>query len=271
MASEKTKTKRFYSYDEDTKAIAHLDIIGFSSLTENYGVEDSPAGLVFTFFENCILPYRSSMKTAAPVFKREVPADLSRPGHQHGFWYKEVPEGAVNFIYLSDSAILYSCSLTHLFRELSAIMGAAVVFGVPVRATVSIGDLHHSEWVERPGSAICLYGAGLTRAVTMDKEAMKGKALRVGLSEDVARLMRQLPAMDQFLIEPNEDLEICQLRWWLQALEPFQGRSESEQLRWHYKCWYSEKSTGTWFQGPNKTDADKIVEQGYQELKSLSR
>lgn len=47
-------------------------------------------------------------------------------------------------------------------------MGAAVVFGVPVRAVVTIGDLNHSEWVERPGSAVCLYGAGLTRAAAID-------------------------------------------------------------------------------------------------------
>lgn len=84
------------------------------------------------------------------------------------FWYNEVPDGAVNFIYLSDSATLYCSSLTHLFRELRAIMGAAVVFGVPVRAVVTIGDLNHSEWVERPGSAVCLYGAGLTRAAAID-------------------------------------------------------------------------------------------------------
>ncbi|RYZ82943.1 MAG: hypothetical protein EOP04_20990, partial [Proteobacteria bacterium] len=188
MAELAGKGKRFYSYDRDTKAIAHIDIIGFSSLTERFGIEESPAQLVFTFFENCILRYRESMKSAAPEFKREVPADLEQNGHKMGFWYHEVPDGAVNFIYLSDSAILYSSSLTHLFRELSGIIGSAIVWGVPVRATVTIGDLHHSEWVERPGSAICLYGAGLSKAAAMDKNEMKGTALRVGLSDEVAKI-----------------------------------------------------------------------------------
>lgn len=271
MAESAEKSKRFYSYDRDTKAIAHIDMVGFSALTEKFGNGESPAQLVFTFFENCILPYRNSMKAAAPEFGREVPADLTENGHRHGFWYKEVALGAVNFIYLSDTVILYSNSLTHLFRELSAIMGATIVFGVPVRATVTIGDLHHSEWVERPGSAICLYGAALSRAAQMDKTVMSKKAMRVGLSSEVVTLAQNLPHLRQYLLPPGEDLSTYQLKWWREALTASHGRSESEQLRWHYDRWYEDKEVGKWFEGKNKEDADKAIQTAESDLKSLNR
>lgn len=152
--------KSFYSYSQDKKAVAFIDILGFSHLTGK-GDDGDHAMLTFTLLENCVLPYRNSMKEGIPQFSREIPADLNHSGHRDGFWYKEIPEGAVNFVYLSDSLILYSNSLTHLFRELSAIFGAAIIFGVPIRAGISMGDIHHSEWIERPGTGICLYGSAL--------------------------------------------------------------------------------------------------------------
>lgn len=267
-----SQSKNFYSYAEDTKAIAFIDIIGFGNLTKSYSSENSPAESTFLFFENCLLPYRESMKPGNPFFKREVPLNnSSASGHKYGFWYKEVKEGAVNFIYLSDSAVLYSSSLTHLFRELCAIFGSAVVWGVPVRAVITIGDLHHSEWIERPGSAICFYGGTLTRATEIEKKK-KGKGMRIWLDDEAEKLALQVPELKDLIQAKTASDENAQLKWWRQALTAAGGKKESDQLKWHYDRWFNEKCIRHWFKGPNKEDTDvAIAEAGLFTIKSWKR
>lgn len=263
-------SKRFYSYPNDTKAIAFIDIIGFSALTKKFSTDSNLAQLVFVSHENCILNYRSSMKTTAG-FSREVPANLNDPGHLNGFWYKEVPEASVNFIYLSDSVVMYSSSLSHLLRELSAIFGAAIVWGVPMRAVVTMGDLEHSEWIERPGAAICLYGSALTKAAEIEK-SKSGKGMRVWMDNDVTKLALSIDTLKDLVLElPPEPTGHAELKWWLGALQGTQGRSESEELRMRYDKWYTEKHPKDWFGGPNKTDTDKVIDNAVADLKSLKR
>jgi hypothetical protein len=265
-----SKSKNFYSYAEDTKAIAFIDIIGFGQLTKK-SPENLNAESTFLFFENCIHPYRESMKPGVPHFKREVPLkDPEANGHKYGFWYNEVNEAAVNFIYMSDSAVLYSSSLTHLFRELSAIFGSAVVWAVPIRAVVTMGDIHHSEWIERPGSANCFYGSALTKAVEIEK-SKSGKGMRVWLDDDVVELMRSIPDLNE-LIEPGTCFDShAQLRWWRNALLAVGSKKESEQMKWHFDRWYTEKHTKNWFTGKNKIDTDKVIEYAIDDLNRLGK
>jgi len=266
------KSKRFYSYAEDTKAIAYIDIIGFGGLTKMFAGEDAPASDVFTYFENCILPYRKSMKEAGPTFIREVPIAGNNAGDLLGFWYREVPNGSVNFIYMSDSAILYSSSLTHLFRELSAILGAMVVWGVPFKATVAIGDIHHSEWIERPGGAICFYGAALTKAVEMEKDIqLKGKAMRVILSKEVVQIMNDHAHLKELLDLPYDDLSMHQLKWWRGALSPHKGKPESHWLEWYFARWFTEKHTKDWFTGNGCQDSKSVIKRAVSDLENLGR
>lgn len=262
--------KRFYSYAGDTKAIAYIDIIGFGNLTTQFTGENAPAAEVFTFFENCILRYRESMKKGAPEFKREVPIAGDDSGHKSGFWYKEVPEGAINFIYQSDCAVLYSASLTHLFREVSSILGAAIIFGVPVRAAVTIGDLHHSEWVERPGCAICLYGAALTKAVKMES-GLRGVGMRVVLDDDVAALMNKHHDLKWLVQAPFDRVAKHQLKWWLGAVTANRGRSESEVMESHFGRWFTDKPPKDWFEGPNCEDSKAVVARAVDELRNMGK
>lgn len=266
--------KRFYSDAQDRKGLVHLDIVGFSTLTEKIADPSSDAAVTFTLFENAVLRFRESMKQCAPAypqFVREVPVDKQLNGHRYGWWYKEVPQGAVNFIYLSDTVILYSSSLTHLFRETSGIMGAALAYGVPIRGAVTLGDLHHSEWLDRPGSAICLYGSALTRAAHMDKTVLKKRALRIALDSEVVALMQSIPGLAGMVQQATSVTPFDQLCWWQGAFVPGALGSESDTLKNFYERWFTEHSTKDWFSGPNKADADMAVEEAFQALKNLGR
>ncbi len=268
-----TDSKRCYSYAEDTKALALLDILAFSWLTGQYSPEKSLASSVFTFFENCILPRRAGMLEGRPDFVREVPYAAScQRLEEIGHWYKEVSEGAINFIYQSDSAIFYSCSLTHLFRELSAVMGSAIVWAVPIRGAVSSGDLHHSEWIERPGTGICLYGNALTKAVNLEVSySGKGKAMRIALDDGVVEIARRHPHLMEWLQYPTAPGEPYELKWWLGALAHHRGMPESYWLEWHFNRWFTEKHTKAWFSGPNCDDAKEVIKQAAAELRQLGR
>ncbi|MEK6556426.1 MAG: hypothetical protein AABZ31_14355 [Bdellovibrionota bacterium] len=263
------KSKKFYSYPHDTKAIAFIDIVGFGALTKKFATNQELAQLVFVSHENCILHHRASMKTTEG-FKREVPTDLNMEGHKQGFWYKEVPDGSVNFIYLSDSVLLYSSSVSHLVRELSSIVGAAVVFGVPMRAVITVGDLEHSEWIERPGSAICLYGSALTKAVELEK-SMSGKCMRVWLDHEVVDLMKKIEPLKRLIEEPSCFQKHSELKWWEGALQGTQGRTESQELKYRFDRWFSEKHPKDWFAGENKKDAERSVAHAVAELQKIGR
>ncbi len=263
------KDKNFYSYPHDTKAIAFIDLIGFGGLTKKFKTDDRLAQLVFVSHENCILYHRKFMKETAG-FKREVPANLNEAGHTQGFWYSEIPDGSVNFVYLSDSVVMYSTSISHLIRELSSIFGSAIIWAVPMRAVITIGDLEHSEWIERPGSAICLYGSALTKAVEIEK-SKSGKSMRVWLDNDVVEIMKSVDGL-KGLIEPPGCLEKhAELKWWLGALQGTQGRNESQEIAHRYERWYSEKHTKGWFVGKNKDDTDKIISHAVKDLQGLGR
>lgn len=259
-----SKSKNFYSYPNDTKAIAFIDLIGFGALTKRFGHEQDLASLVFTSHENCILYHRLSMKDK---FARDVPTDLNQEGHKQGFWYSEIPEGTVNFVYLSDSVVMYSSSLAHLLRELSSIFGAAVIWGVPMRAVVTMGDLEHSEWIERPGSAICLYGSALTKAVEIEK-SKSGKGMRIWLDKDIEELMRSNSNLQNLILPTDNHAE---LKWWLGALQGTDGRSESQELQYRYDKWYSQKHPSKWFSGKNKDDTDASIAFAVKDLKENGR
>src|SRR5665213_1490774 len=252
-----SKSKIFYSYPRDTKAIAFIDIIGFGALTKRFQTEPELAQLVFTSHENCILLHRKSMKSTSG-FHREISANLKEQGHIQRFWYEEIPDGSVNFIYLSDSVVLYSSSLSHLIRELSSIFGAAIIWAVPMRAVITMGDLEHSEWIEKPGSAICLYGSALTRAVEIEK-LKSGKGMRIWLDRDVVKLMKSIDGIRD-LIKPAKCFERhAELKWWRNALKGTKWRNESQEIKFRFERWFTEKHTKKWFAGKNKKDTEKAI------------
>lgn len=267
-----SKSKNFYSYDEDKKAVAFVDIIGFSKLTKLASTESplGPAGLALCFFENSILPYREMMKRT--TFKREVDAAVTGQDFNYKrsyVWHKEIPEGAVNFAYMSDCAIFYSNSLTHLFDVLGAIFGSAVTWAVPIRGGIAIGSLHHSEWIERPGTGVSLYGAALTRAVELEK-SIKGSGMRVWLDQDVVDLATRIGLADKIL--PSRLCKPAEFKWWLSAYNPGGPRkTESEELKWQFDRWFSDKYTRDWFEGPNCRRTKRVIERGVSELKRLGR
>jgi hypothetical protein len=259
--------KRFYSYDEDTKAVAFVDILGFSNLTKIARIDGlMPSGTTFSVFENCILPYRKSM---LQVFPRQVHATVGDAEQKAGFWHKELPVGAINFVYASDCAVFYSHSLTHLFREISAIFGAAIVWGVPLRGAIATGSLHHSEWVERPGSAICLYGDALSRAADLEKR-VSGCGMRVWLDETVSPYLEKYDELKDITVPASQDLP-GELRWWLQAVNPTDGQTESEVLRHKFARWKTEKHVSTWFAGPNAESTTRVIARAIDELQHLGR
>lgn len=265
------KDKNFYSYDEDTKAVAFLDIIGFSKLTTIASKDPlGPAGLALCFFENSILPYREMMKRN--TFKREIPTAVTGQDFEFkssSVWHREIPEGAVNFAYMSDCAILYSNSLTHLFDILSAIYGSAITWAVPIRAGVSVGALHHSEWIERPGTGVSLYGAALTRAVELEK-SVKGAGMRIWLEPEVLNIAAQCGLENK--IVRGRCGKPAELKWWLGAYNSGGPRkTESSELEWQFERWFTEKYTKDWFGGPNCRRTKQIVKRAVAELKALDR
>ena len=261
-----SKDKRFYSWDQDTKAVAFIDILGFSGLTSMDSVDEpSRASSLFTFFENCILPYRKSM---LQQFPREVPTTATGADFKASFWHQEVPIGAVNFVYLSDSAVLYSHSLTHLFRELSAIYGSAITFSVPIRGAITTGGLHHSEWIERPGSGICLYGDALTNAVSLEK-SVSGAGMRLWLESSVVELARA-HGLNHWIVPPEAE-KPAELRWWLGAYNPGSWGTESQELERQFGRWFTEKQIRHWFKGDNCENTKAVVARALSELKSLNR
>lgn len=267
-----SKSKNFYSYDEDTKAVAFLDIIGFSKLTAIASKESplGPAGLALCFFENSILPYRELMMRN--TFKREIPAAVTDQDLEYKstyVWHQEIPEGAVNFAYMSDCAVIYSNSLTHLFDILSAIFGSAITWAVPIRAGISIGPLHHSEWIERPGMGVSLYGSALTRAVELEK-SVKGAGMRIWLESEVVKFATEKGLLDK--IVPAKCGKPAELKWWLGAYNPGGPRkTESAELEWQFGRWFTDKYTKDWFNGPNCRRTKSIINRGIAELKSLGR
>src|SRR5262245_41883519 len=102
-------TAIIYSHQGDTKAVAYLDILGFGDLTGN-NFNTNFENVTYWSFVNAILFYKNSM---LQEFPRDIPYNESAPGHRNGFWYKHVPMGAINFVIMSDSVVLYGQSLKH--------------------------------------------------------------------------------------------------------------------------------------------------------------
>ena len=261
-----SRSKRFYSHEEDTKAVAYVDILGFSELTKPVAGEQPRSASLFTFFENCILPYRERMLKPAAREVVSVAKDAAQKSAD--FWHEEVPIGAVNFVYLSDSAVFYSHSVTHLFEVLSWVFGSAISLSVPLRGAVTIGDLNHSEWIERPGSGICLIGDALTRAVKLEP-SVTGAGMRIWLEESVFELARGIKDLSDLVIPAQNGLP-AQLRWWLGA---YNGDDcvESDELERQFARWFTVKQIRHWFTGPNCDNTKAIVANGIQELRALKR
>lgn len=264
-----SKSKKFYSYEQERKFVAFVDIIGFGPVSKGYTDEHSPAMTLFTFFENCVLPTREFMLEREPKFVRETIVDLKHLGHADGFWYNEVPLGAVNFVYLSDSLVLYSASLTHLVQVISDIYGRAIVWGVPLRAGISVGDIHHSEWIERPGTAICLYGGALTKAVEYEC-AVKGAGMRIWLEPEVEATALSIGALKDLVISATGSRP-AELKWWRGALVEHKGKPESYWLDWHFNRWFNEKKVSDWFKGANLEDTKVAVAEGIKDLSNVGR
>lgn len=260
-----SKSKRIYSYDEDIKAVGFMDVLGFANLTTASSGED--ATLAISFFENAILPYRDSMLRARP---REVPTNLEERDFNfktENVWHKEIPIGAVNFVYASDCGFFYSNSLSHIFDLFSAIFGAAIVFGVPLRAGIALGGVHHSEWNERPGLGVTLFGSGITRAVGMEK-SKKGSGMRIWLHEDVVKLADKLNLGKKIVVANGTDP--AELKWWLGAVSPTGERKvESDELEYRFSRWFSEKYIKNWFKGDNCESTKTVVAKGVAELRSM--
>jgi hypothetical protein len=265
------KSKCFYSYEEDTKAVAFVDILGFAKLTALVTGEPlGPAGMALNFFENSILLYRKPMLRG---FKRDVPTPVT--GQDFEFksqqvWHKELPEGSVNFAYMSDCAVIYSNCLGHLIEMLSSIFGAAITFGAPIRAGVAIGALHHSEWIERPGMGVSLYGGALTRAIELEK-SVRGAGMRIWLEPEVVKLANSIGVGDK--IVRAKCGKPAELKWWLGAYEPGKGprKTESAELKWQFEHWFTEKYTKDWFGGSNCKHTKAVVKRGIAELEALGR
>ncbi|MGZ3779793.1 MAG: hypothetical protein ACXVCY_04095 [Pseudobdellovibrionaceae bacterium] len=206
------------------------------------------------------------------TFKREIlPAVSGRDLEYKSayVWHNEIPEGSVNFAYMSDCAIIYSNSLTHLFEILSAIFGSAVTWAVPIRGGITIGSLHHSEWIERPGTGISLYGNALTQAVELEK-SVKGSGMRLWLDPDVVRIAVEIGLKDKII--PERCGKPAELKWWLGAYNPGGPRKiESAELEWQFGRWFTEKHTKEWFNGPNCRRTKRLVSRGVAELKALGR
>ena len=234
-----SKSKKFYSYEQEKKFVAFVDIIGFGPVSKGYSEANSPAMSLFTFFENCVLPIREQMLKNAPKYSKDSTADRSHVGHTDGFWYNEVPLGAVNFVYLSDSLVLYSASLAHLVETLNDIFGRGIVWGVPLRAGIAVGELHHSEWIERPGTAICLYGGALTGAVELEG-SVKGAGMRIWTTREVETFALN-PDVLKELIVPSSQERPAEIKWWRGAFTAHQGEKESQLLKWHFERWFTVK------------------------------
>lgn len=260
-------SKKIYSWEEDTKAVAFLDIIGFSSLSTIQSPDDTAnESAIFTYFENCILPNLGSMEVSAP---REVPTDAENAEQKASFWHESVPLGSVNFVYLSDSAVLYSQSLRHLFQELATLMGGAITFAVPIRGAITIGSLHHSEWLHRPQTAICIYGQGLSRAVAVEK-SVKGACMTIWLDDPIVTLAKTL-GLDQWIVQRNN--EPPQLKWWEFAFDAprCRDKKESSELQYFFDRWFTEKHTKHWFKDPHSQYARNLVQAALSELRSKNR
>ena len=274
-APKPLKNNKTYSYSEDTKAVAFLDVIGFANLTTSLKRDDGtdPALLAFALFQNTFLLYRNSMKHCAPQFPRDIPPAGRDVGHRMRFWYREISEGAVNFVCVSDSLLLYSNSIEHLVHEVSAIMGAAIVHGVPIRGAMTIGEVFHSESMERPGASISLFGNALTRAAKIEA-AMHGTGVRIRLAPEVLELIKSIPSLQDMVKLDDDESGMAELKWWLKAItadERTRCKSESDELATQFQRWFSDKHTRNWFSGPN-CDATKLsLALAVAELKALGR
>ncbi len=259
-----------YSFTEDTKAVAFIDILGFSNISLKASTEPlGDAGLAIHLFENCIDRNRSKMMRCFP---REVPIGKHVEGQNFkvaSVWHKEVPEGAVNFSYMSDCAVLYSNSLTHLFEIVSDIFGTAITRGVPLRGAIAMGALFHSESGQRPGTGICLYGDALTRAAILER-AVHGAGMRVWLDPPVVELAKNTN-LGAFIRE-GSCRKPAELKWWLQAYEPGGPRqTESAEMEWQFGRWFTEKFTRKWFKGSNCRHTKKVIALAVKELRALGR
>ena len=254
---------KIYSHLEDKKAIAFLDILGFSELTKTTGAEFETA---YWSFVNAIERYRESMGQVYKGVPRDVPIDATLHAIKAGFWYANHVEGSVGFQYTSDCLVLYSTSTEHLINALSSIVGAAIVWGVPVRGGISIGSIFHSEYLDRPGIATPLYGPGFTRAAELEK-AQRNAAFRIFLDDSVRDLLLGNNSLKHWL-----DLSgACQLKWWLGAFNDGDSRKESALLEQHWGEWKTKKGVRSWFADPHKADAEIVVKRAVEELKSLNR
>ena len=185
-------------------------------------------------------------------------------------WHKEVSEGSVNFAYMSDCAVIYSNCLSHLLEMLSSIFGAAITFGAPIRAGVTLGALHHSEWIERPGMGVSLYGGSLTRAVELER-AVKGAGMRIWLEPEMVKLARSI-GWDKKVTRAKCG-KPAELKWWLDAYEAGKcpRKTESAELKWQFDRWFTEKYTKDWFAGPNCKHTKGVVRRAVAELEALGR
>ncbi|HWU44517.1 MAG TPA: hypothetical protein VN132_13795, partial [Bdellovibrio sp.] len=109
-----------------------------------------------------------------------------------------------------------------------------------------------------------------TKAVAQEKK-MSGKALRVSISDEIYELVKEDPKLMSMVTVPGHLSETAELKWWLNALMPYNGKSESEQLRLHFDRWFKDKNTAHWFDGPNKADAIAMVGIAEKELQHFNR
>lgn len=95
---------KIYSYLQDIKAVAFLDILGFSKLTSNGKDEFETA---YWLFVNAIEPYRDAMSRPYNRIARDVPIDPKLLSDRSSFWYKHHVQGSVGFQCTSDSVVSY--------------------------------------------------------------------------------------------------------------------------------------------------------------------
>jgi hypothetical protein len=262
----KSAVTQQFSFEEDTKAVAFIDILGFSHLVQQS--RSSAAGLALSGFVNAIFAQSKSMRKSFP---REVPTQVTGKDlhyKENYVWYRAVPEGSVNFVYVSDSAVIYSNSITHLFQEVSFIFGAAITHAVPIRGAIAIGSLHHLEHAESPGTGISLFGTALVRAVELERK-IRGAGMRVWLDEPVADLAMKLGLEAKI---GREDGCPSELRWWLDAYQNgATQKTENVELQCQFDRWFEKKSTKEWFTGKNLTNTKRLIKRAVKELQSLGR
>ncbi|PWU11640.1 MAG: hypothetical protein C5B47_00600 [Verrucomicrobia bacterium] len=257
-----------YSYDEDTKAIAYIDILGFSQLTQQKTNEPiKSGGLEIWSMVNAIYSHKERMRCGR---KRDVPVSP----HCDGLSFKSQsvwpPEGSVNFILMSDCAVLYSNSLTHLFETVSLVFGAATVYAVPIRAGIAIGAVFHSELSEGSHIVHILYGEAFTRASCLER-SIGGTGMRVWLDPEVEKLGESIGLVHRIIPSTSAITPIpAQMKWWLNCFgEEYEKTKTANELERQFSRWFTEQNTKNWFKGDNMEDTKRVFQYAVEDLRSF--